>query len=479
SSFLFQVNYAHVSGALDGKIWFPFLYRMMPKDEILYLGLVRMLLHFRWTWIGLIVLDNDNGERFLRALMPLLSRSGISVAFTQRIPEISNHIIRIDISKSNWELVNVYLYYAEMESFSDSTYMIQLFVKHLRKPIGKVLIITAMWDITVDMFLSNLDNKHINAFISFFMKKRSSIVHTDLKSFCKALKRFLEEAFYCSYSKHALSVKGFSRCRQKETLETVPKEFLERILSLDNYITYSTVWALAHALHAAYSSRSKRMLTATSGSRMDFQRVQAWQLHPFLRTPQFHNTSRRDGVYLNPEGELAAEFDLINWLRLPNRTFLTVTFGHFQRQGSADYELDIAQDDIVRRMWLNQTFYPKSLPVNTFPWMFLLFMVKPCPSLDVLKVVTLDIPSWPRKESLFAAFSVQKDADYCNECPHDQTFLFFSDADHCHECADDQYSNKDHDQCVAKVVSFLSYGEPLGIALAFFALFLSLAQGLC
>ncbi|KAH0630688.1 hypothetical protein JD844_013979 [Phrynosoma platyrhinos] len=209
-----------------------------------------------------------------------------------------------------------------------------------------------MWDITVDMFLSNLYNKHINAFISFFIKKRNSIVHTNLNSFSKGLKRFIKEAFYCSYSKHALSVKGFSRCRQKETLETVPKEFLERILSLDNYITYSTVWALAHALYAAYSSRSKRMLMAASGSRMDFQRVQAWQLHPFLRNPQFHNTSRRDGVYLDQEGELAADFELINWVRLPNRDFLTVIFGHFQRQGSADYVLDI--DENVQRMWLNE-----------------------------------------------------------------------------------------------------------------------------
>ncbi|XP_042310801.1 vomeronasal type-2 receptor 26-like [Sceloporus undulatus] len=51
------------------------------------------------------------------------------------------------------------------------------------------------------------------------------------------------------------------------------------------------------------------------------------------------------------------------------------------------------------------------------------------------------------------------------------------DADHCQECPDDQYSDKDHYQCVAKVVTFLSNGEALGIIIVFFAVFLSLNAG--
>ncbi|KAM3845038.1 vomeronasal type-2 receptor 26-like [Vipera latastei] len=47
------------------------------------------------------------------------------------------------------------------------------------------------------------------------------------------------------------------------------------------------------------------------------------------------------------------------------------------------------------------------------------------------------------------------------------------DRPHCEKCPDEQYSNKNGDQCVPKVFSFLSYQETLGSSLALIASFLS------
>ncbi|XP_039211270.1 vomeronasal type-2 receptor 26-like [Crotalus tigris] len=44
---------------------------------------------------------------------------------------------------------------------------------------------------------------------------------------------------------------------------------------------------------------------------------------------------------------------------------------------------------------------------------------------------------------------------------------------HCEKCPDEQHSNKNGDQCVPKVFSFLSYQETLGFSLALIASFLS------
>ncbi|XP_062992826.1 vomeronasal type-2 receptor 26-like [Elgaria multicarinata webbii] len=52
------------------------------------------------------------------------------------------------------------------------------------------------------------------------------------------------------------------------------------------------------------------------------------------------------------------------------------------------------------------------------------------------------------------------------------------DMDSCIECLENHYSNLDQNQCIPKVLSFLSYQEPLGITLALSAIALSLITSL-
>ncbi|KAF7235057.1 hypothetical protein EYD10_18093, partial [Varanus komodoensis] len=84
-----QLTYGSFSPAHGDKTEFPFLYQMVPKESHQYLGVVRLLQHFGWTWIGLLAVDDDYGDKFLQTVVPLLSQNDICYAFIFHFPERS------------------------------------------------------------------------------------------------------------------------------------------------------------------------------------------------------------------------------------------------------------------------------------------------------------------------------------------------------------------------------------------------------
>uniref|UniRef100_A0A8C5S851 Receptor ligand binding region domain-containing protein n=1 Tax=Laticauda laticaudata TaxID=8630 RepID=A0A8C5S851_LATLA len=248
-----QISFQFFSESLHDKIQLPFYHRLLPPKVILYPAIVQLLLYFRWTLIGLFASDTENGDNFMKTLTPLLVKNGICVVLSQQFSTTgeTGHV-RDGLSK--WTQVNVFLHYIEYGAVFDRILPFHLTLRRLPGPIeGKVWITTL-----IDLFplTHGIHLKYIHSIWIVALEEKKWPQKDAFKSYFYVKPPLGDKSFLCFFSKHIFSVKGRKRCIEKEPLDTEKKENMIEVWNFHHY--YSTINALAHALNAAYSSRSRR-----------------------------------------------------------------------------------------------------------------------------------------------------------------------------------------------------------------------------
>ncbi|KAK9405274.1 type-2 vomeronasal receptor [Crotalus adamanteus] len=429
-----QVSDRIASEALSDKSQFPFFHPMLPKEGITYPGIVQILLHFGWTLIGLFAPDTEKGENFMRTFTPMLVKNRICVVITQEF-STTGHTPFLRDALSKWRQVNVFVHFMEYDSLWDRILLFHSALEALPGPIeGKVWITTV-----VGIYLINKDwrLKHVHSIWSFpFQWKKSWKNDNAYKRYFFVEPEFEAEYFHCSLSKHTFSVKGRRRCTQKAPVETQEKKNRMQIRN-DGY-TYSVIKILAHALSAASKPQRRRK---KDEERLGASQVQPWKFHPFLKKRELYNLSLLK-VYLDQNGDVAADLMIISRLVLPEEDPFDKQMGSFERQ-----RLTINQDALSQLKLLN-----KSLPQS--------------------KCVGKCHPGFVKQAQEGEPVCCYD----CIPCP-EGTISTQEDTTKCTQCPDDQYPTENRVQCIPKRITFLSYEEHLSIILISFALLLFLITG--
>ena len=87
---------------------------MAPKDTSLSLAIVSLMVHFRWSWVGLIIPDDHKGNKILSDFREEMERNGISLAIEKMIPATWN----LYFAKlwENMDETNVIIIYGDIDS---------------------------------------------------------------------------------------------------------------------------------------------------------------------------------------------------------------------------------------------------------------------------------------------------------------------------------------------------------------------------
>ncbi|XP_063158483.1 vomeronasal type-2 receptor 26-like [Candoia aspera] len=429
----------------------PFYYRMAPGEEVHYRGIIRLLLHFRWTWVG--VLLKVLGGEFERLIFSMFSLHGICISFLEQFRpvhftnffddlkglEATFHLLinskaKAVITKDDY-LLNLrwLLQLPEMEIVSV-------------RPKGKVWIVASQKGLASFFYQRSWDIQVLHGALTFapysnevagfqhFLQTRN---HFSSKE-DGFLKDVWEQAFDCVFPNPSGNEETEAVCTGKEKLESLPGAFFEMRMTSDSYSIYNAVYAVAHALHAMRLGQQQHK-GKLNGRKPNLQDLQPWQLHYFLKRVSFNNSVGNE-ISFDENGELAAGLDIENWVTFPNQSFHRVKVGKLDPWAAEDKMFTIHEEAITWPSTFNQT-----LPVSV--------CTESC------------LPGYFRRKQEGKPFCCYD----CIPCPKEK-MSSQKDLDDCSKCPEDQYPNKDQGSCIPKKISFLTYEEPMGIGLVILAL---------
>ncbi|XP_060638985.2 vomeronasal type-2 receptor 26-like [Anolis sagrei] len=437
---------------LNDNIQATFFHHMFPNKDKEVLGILQLLLHFKWTWIGLLYISSESGEMFAQSVLPMFTHEGICFDFIAVLPKEK---ISADLNEmiADWlrtyriimeSTANVILLHGENQImiFLRMFPMVSVFedISDLRN--GIIWIMTAQMEFTSLPFQRTWSTDFLRGAISLAVPSR------DVLGFQKFIQMrnpvsekedgfmriFWEQAFECSFPKPILNEDGGKTCSGEERLETLPGSVFEMSMTGQSYSVYNAVYAVAHALQAMLSSKLKHRGMTDGGKGMLLD-LQFWQLHHFLRGVSFNNCAE-EKISFDQNGQIEAGFDIINWVTFSNQSFLRVKVGKVDSKVPPDELLTISADDITWPSVYNQK-YPLSLCTEN------------CRA-GYSKVKVEGKP--------FCCYE-------CIPCPEGK-ISNQTDMDDCIQCPEDQHPSNGQNLCIPKAIIFLSFEEPLGICLA-------------
>nr|XP_033771451.1 vomeronasal type-2 receptor 26-like [Geotrypetes seraphini] len=223
------------------------------------------------------------------------------------------------------------------------------------------------------------------------------------------------------------------------TVETYPYTHCLSIYFGNSYNVYNAVYAIAHALHDMIMSHSE------NGSRLIRENREVldylpWKLHRYLRNLHFKNGLGEE-MYMDENGDLAIGYNILNLIFFPDGTWKYEVIGHYNPHAPPGQDFIIDEKAIIWESSFTQT--PPQFRCNP----------RCHPGYRKL----------PKKGKLICCYG-------CIPCAEGE-ISNQTDMDTCKTCPDDQWSNQKRDACIPKVITFLSFEEPLGIVLTSISIF--------
>ncbi|KAM4019269.1 vomeronasal type-2 receptor 26-like [Anomaloglossus baeobatrachus] len=506
-----QVSYGATDPIFRDRMRFPFLFRTVPNKQVKNRVLVKLLKHYGWTWVGIVYSADDSNQKAAEELIPLILKSDGCVAFTVKIYQEDSEAFEEALRVIQNSSANIIIVFSPLEH-------LLLMVGHLQR---HDLLFGKVW------ILPNFPIVEHLALKKYLIVFNGSLIISPYRGDIPNFKEFLYNANPYKYPNRLMRLLWYytfnceiqtpdnkylpsQLCKGNFSLRTVPVWKYD----VDNFrLTYSVyiaVYALAHALHSMnlyhlqkkaapvfhypgkldsreeHQEHVRQVLqvlhpfevlqiqflghtVCANGFQMDpvkssvpeveryssclikvwrevekdslitcdrnkttwnckCRRASAFKLAHFLRHVSFE-TNSGDKIYFNEHGETPGRLEIQNWLIFPNEATESVNVGRYLSE-------QLSLNDSSIQWPSNSSTIPRS-------------------------VCTVSCPSGFRKSGREGKPICCYNCVPCSAGEISNT----TDMDGCITCHEDEWPNIQKDECVPKIVTFLSFSDPIGITL--------------
>uniref|UniRef100_A0A667X3V9 G-protein coupled receptors family 3 profile domain-containing protein n=1 Tax=Myripristis murdjan TaxID=586833 RepID=A0A667X3V9_9TELE len=431
-----MVSYFATCACLSDQQQFPSFFRTIPSDAFQVRAMLQILKQFGWTWVGMLISDDDYGLHAARSLQSDLAQSGRGcLAYLEVLPWSNDpveHRRIVNVMKKSTARVVI--------AFAHESHMV-----HLMEEVVKQNVTGLQWMASEAWTAATLlQTPHLMPYLGGTLGiaiRRGEI--PGLRDFLlgtrpgKVTKNnygnsiFWEYTFQCRFSPPPAGWldTGGALCTGQEDLESAVTEFLDVSDLRAQYNVYKAVYALAYALDDMLQCVPGRG-PFSGHSCASLQKLQPWQLVHYLDRVNF-TTAFGDQVSFDENGDALPIYDVMNWCWLPDGSITVHNVGVVKKSASTGEELTLDEDRIF---W---NFEPQKPPRSVCS--------ESCPPGTRIA---------RRKGEPVCCFD-------CIPCSNGK----FSNETDCISCPEDFWSSPQRDHCIPKTIEFLSYHEPLGICL--------------
>ncbi|XP_060734690.1 extracellular calcium-sensing receptor-like [Tachysurus vachellii] len=417
----------------------PSFFRTVPSDYHQSRALAKLVKHFGWTWVGAVCSDNDYGNNGISAFISAAKEEGICIEYSKAFIKTDSRdkiLNLVEMIKASTSKVIV-----AFVAYSDFGFLLREMV--LQNMTGFQWIGSESW--ISDLNTSKAEWKHILKGSVGFAIPNTKI--NSLGSFLSKLnpmsdvaiyKELWETIFDCKFpTEDTTELKRL--CKGNESLSHVQNIYTDvSDLRVANNV-YKAVYAVAYALHNSYGC--SEIDSGPEGANVctnlaDNQ--QPWKIVNELKKIRFMTTTGED-VFFDENGDPAARYDVLNWQQGNDSKTVFVKVGFYDASLQTHLQLSINNNSIV---WAHNK---PQVPVS---------------------VCSPSCPPGTRK-------AVQKGKPICCfdciPCAEGEIGNI-TDSISCIKCPPELWSNEKRDNCVLKLVEFLSFEELMGIILVSFSL---------